>query len=43
MRFLGDDAARATATVVTYDADPREHPGVLGRPAAVVVEGRRVR
>jgi imidazolonepropionase-like amidohydrolase len=42
-RFLGDDAARATATVVTYDADPREHPGVLGRPAAVVVEGRRVR
>jgi imidazolonepropionase-like amidohydrolase len=41
-RFLGTDAARASATVVTYDADPREHPDVLGRPAAVVVGGRRV-
>ncbi len=29
--------------IVTYDADPREDPGVLASPAAVVVRGRRVR
>jgi hypothetical protein len=28
---------------VTYDADPREDPGVLASPAAVVVRGVRVR
>lgn len=29
--------------LVTYVADPREHPEVLGSPAAVVLRGRRVR
>jgi imidazolonepropionase-like amidohydrolase len=29
--------------IVTYDDDPREDPGVLARPAAVVVRGVRVR
>jgi imidazolonepropionase-like amidohydrolase len=29
--------------IVTYDADPREDPGVLASPAAVVVRGVRVR
>ena len=43
--FLGapglDDGA--PADLVTYDADPREDPDVLTRPAAVVLRGRRVR
>ena len=29
--------------IVTYDADPRDDPAVLARPAAVVVRGVRVR
>jgi imidazolonepropionase-like amidohydrolase len=29
--------------IVTYHEDPREDPAVLGRPAAVVVRGTRVR
>jgi imidazolonepropionase-like amidohydrolase len=29
--------------IVTYDDDPLEDPGVLARPAAVVVRGVRVR
>lgn len=29
--------------IVTYDEDPREDPGVLASPAAVVVRGVRVR
>ncbi|HEY0933588.1 MAG TPA: amidohydrolase family protein, partial [Trebonia sp.] len=29
--------------IVTYDADPLQDPGVLARPAAVVVRGVRVR
>ncbi|MEU4605319.1 amidohydrolase family protein [Kribbella sp. NPDC023972] len=28
--------------LVTYDADPREHPAVLARPAAVVLNHRRI-
>ena len=28
------------ADVVTYDADPRENPGALAHPAAVLVAGR---
>jgi imidazolonepropionase-like amidohydrolase len=28
--------------IVTYDADPREDPGVLARPAAIVIRGVRV-
>jgi imidazolonepropionase-like amidohydrolase len=42
--FLGRPAleAGAPADLVTYDADPREHPEVLRRPAAVVLGGRRV-
>lgn len=33
----------APADLVTYDADPREHPEVLREPAAVVLRGVRVR
>ena len=29
--------------LVTYDADPREHPEVLASPAAVVLRGHRIR
>ena len=39
-RFLG---ATATADIVTYDRDPREDPGQLARPAAVVANGVRLR
>jgi imidazolonepropionase-like amidohydrolase len=38
--FLG---IRPEGDIVTYDADPREDPRVLARPAAVVVRGERVR
>ena len=38
--FLGIHPA---GDIVTYDGDPREDPGVLARPAAVVVRGVRVR
>jgi imidazolonepropionase-like amidohydrolase len=38
--FLGIHPA---GDIVTYDHDPREDPGVLARPAAVVVRGVRVR
>ncbi|WP_112245307.1 amidohydrolase family protein [Kribbella monticola] len=38
--FLG---LAGTEDVVTYDADPREHPEILGAPAAVVLRGTRVR
>jgi imidazolonepropionase-like amidohydrolase len=41
-RFLGAEAAGAPPAVVTYDADPRDDPGVLARPAAVVIGGTRV-
>jgi len=34
--LTGDD-------LVTYDADPSEHPDVLASPAAVVLRGHRVR
>ncbi|GAA3081080.1 imidazolonepropionase-like amidohydrolase [Kribbella aluminosa] len=37
--FLG---LSGTGNLVTYDADPREHPDVLARPAAVVLNGRRI-
>ncbi|MDQ6848240.1 MAG: amidohydrolase family protein [Candidatus Dormibacteraeota bacterium] len=43
VRFLGTDAEAAPASVVTYDADPREDPEVLHEPAAVVIGGVRVR
>ncbi len=43
MRFLGNDVAAAPASVVTYDADPRDDPEVLAEPAAVVIGGVRVR
>jgi hypothetical protein len=29
--------------LVTYDADPREHPDVLATPAAVILNHRRIR
>jgi imidazolonepropionase-like amidohydrolase len=38
--FLGIHPA---GDIVTYHEDPREHPGVLASPAAVVVRGIRVR
>ena len=38
--FLGIHPA---GDIVTYDDDPREDPGVLARPAAVVIRGLRVR
>ena len=38
--FLG---VHPEGDIVTYDADPREDPGVLASPAAVVVRGVRVR
>lgn len=38
--FLGEPAR---ADVVTFDVDPREDPGVLARPAAVVIGGIRLR
>ena len=38
--FLGIHPA---GDIVTYDEDPREDPGALARPAAVVVRGVRVR
>ena len=39
-RFLG---AAATADLVTYQHDPREDPGQLAHPAAVVAGGTRLR
>jgi imidazolonepropionase-like amidohydrolase len=37
--FLGLTGA---GNLVTYDADPREHPAVLARPAAVILNQRRI-
>jgi hypothetical protein len=39
-RFLG---VTATADIVGYHHDPREDPGQLAHPAAVVVGGTRLR
>jgi imidazolonepropionase-like amidohydrolase len=36
--FLG---VHPEGDIVTYDADPREDPGVLASPAAVVVRAER--
>ena len=38
--FLG---LTGDGNLVTYDADPREHPEVLATPAAVVLQHRRIR
>ncbi|WP_405063817.1 amidohydrolase family protein [Kribbella sp. NBC_01505] len=38
--FLG---LTTTDNLVTYDADPREHPAVLATPTAVVLRGHRIR
>jgi imidazolonepropionase-like amidohydrolase len=38
--FLG---LTGDGNLVTYDADPREHPEVLATPAAVVLNHRRLR
>jgi imidazolonepropionase-like amidohydrolase len=42
--FLGEPGLDdgAAADLVTFDDDPRDDPGVLARPAAVVLNGRRV-
>ncbi len=44
-RFLGVGGLGSgeLADLVSYHDDPREDPGVLARPAAVVVQGTRVR
>jgi imidazolonepropionase-like amidohydrolase len=44
-RFLGEgyDQAGRPATLVTYDADPREDLAVLSAPAAVFIDGVRMR
>ena len=39
-RFLG---AAATAGLVTYHHDPRQDPGQLAHPAAVIANGTRLR
>ena len=38
--FLG---LSGDGNLVTYDADPREHPDVLATPAAVILQHRRIR
>jgi imidazolonepropionase-like amidohydrolase len=42
-RFLDPDQPPASASVVTYHDDPRNDPAVLAEPAAVVIDGVRVR
>jgi len=42
VRYLGKDARNAPASVVTFDADPRQDPEVLSRPRAVLIGGVRV-
>jgi imidazolonepropionase-like amidohydrolase len=44
-QFLGEryDDAGQPVTLVTYDADPREHLAALAAPAAVIIDGVRVR
>ncbi len=42
VRFFGADAAAALPSVVTFDTDPRNDPGVLTQPAAIVIGGRRI-
>ncbi|HEY6275138.1 MAG TPA: hypothetical protein VIX86_02295 [Streptosporangiaceae bacterium] len=39
-RFLG---AAASADIVTYHHDPRQNPGQLASPAAIVAGGVRLR
>jgi hypothetical protein len=29
--------------LVTYDADPRDHPGILATPSAVILHHQRIR
>jgi imidazolonepropionase-like amidohydrolase len=43
--FLGEDPARAgsPANLVSYESDPRNDPSVLAAPAAVIVNGVRIR
>lgn len=43
MQFLGSDALAAPPALVAFDADPRDDPGVLTRPSAVVIGGVRTR
>jgi imidazolonepropionase-like amidohydrolase len=44
-RFLGEevDGPGRRITLATYEADPREDVSVLATPAAVVINGIRVR
>jgi imidazolonepropionase-like amidohydrolase len=44
-RFLGlaDLSEGRPADLVTYHADPRDDPQVLARPAAIIVQGTRIR
>jgi imidazolonepropionase-like amidohydrolase len=43
MQFLGTDALAAPPALVAFDDDPRDDPGVLTRPSAVVIGGVRIR
>jgi imidazolonepropionase-like amidohydrolase len=44
-QFLGEryDEPGQPVTLVTYDADPREDLAALSAPAAVIIDGVRVR
>jgi imidazolonepropionase-like amidohydrolase len=44
-RFLGEpfDQAGQPATLVTYQDDPREDLAILSSPAAIIIDGVRVR
>jgi hypothetical protein len=44
-RFLGEPSGQAgkSATLVTYLADPRDDLAILSSPAAIVIDGIRVR
>ncbi len=43
MQFFGADGLAAPPALVAFDADPRNDPEVLMRPAAVVIGGVRIR
>jgi imidazolonepropionase-like amidohydrolase len=41
--FLAADLCDVPSSVVTYENDPRNDPGVLATPAAIIIGGARVR
>ena len=44
-RFLGEpfDQPGQPTTLVTYDSDPRDDLAVLSHPAAIIIDGTRIR